>query len=296
MWRAAASVVQRAVRDGEARSRHPVALSDLPDDPRGDAGGDDPGWEVARDDGPGADDGVVADGHAWTDDRAPSEPDVVADRDRLGGLPAEPARLRVDRVGGGEKLDARRELARGADPDGRDIEQHAVVVDERPRADRYVAAVVAEEGRPDDDALAHLADQLAQQPVAELLLVVPGRVVALRSSRARACSAGDHRVVCEVQLAARASVASSRDMAHPNLPRDCDRRRSRAHSVDETDERRRMKLGIGLPNTMAHETDRALMLDWARLAEDAGFDLLATIDNPNYDAWDPLVTLAGSRV
>jgi alkanesulfonate monooxygenase SsuD/methylene tetrahydromethanopterin reductase-like flavin-dependent oxidoreductase (luciferase family) len=54
-----------------------------------------------------------------------------------------------------------------------------------------------------------------------------------------------------------------------------------------------MKLGIGLPNTMAHETDRALMLDWARLAEDAGFDLVSTIDKPNYDSWDPLVTLAG---
>ena len=54
-----------------------------------------------------------------------------------------------------------------------------------------------------------------------------------------------------------------------------------------------MRLGIGLPNTMAHEADRALMLDWARLAEEAGFDLLSTIDKPNYDAWDPLVTLAG---
>lgn len=54
-----------------------------------------------------------------------------------------------------------------------------------------------------------------------------------------------------------------------------------------------MRLGIGLPNTMAHETGRALMLDWARLADDAGFELLATIDKPNYDAWDPLVTLAG---
>jgi len=30
-----------------------------------------------------------------------------------------------------------------------------------------------------------------------------------------------------------------------------------------------MKLGIGLPNTMAHEIDRKLMLDWARLAEAA---------------------------
>jgi alkanesulfonate monooxygenase SsuD/methylene tetrahydromethanopterin reductase-like flavin-dependent oxidoreductase (luciferase family) len=54
-----------------------------------------------------------------------------------------------------------------------------------------------------------------------------------------------------------------------------------------------MKLGIGLPNTMAHETDRRLMLDWARMADEAGFSTLATIDKPNYDSWDPLATLAG---
>jgi alkanesulfonate monooxygenase SsuD/methylene tetrahydromethanopterin reductase-like flavin-dependent oxidoreductase (luciferase family) len=54
-----------------------------------------------------------------------------------------------------------------------------------------------------------------------------------------------------------------------------------------------MKLGIGLPNTLAHEADRSLMLDWARLADEAGFHVLATIDKPNYDSWDPLVTLAG---
>jgi alkanesulfonate monooxygenase SsuD/methylene tetrahydromethanopterin reductase-like flavin-dependent oxidoreductase (luciferase family) len=54
-----------------------------------------------------------------------------------------------------------------------------------------------------------------------------------------------------------------------------------------------MKLGIGLPNTMAHEADRGLMLAWARLADEAGFDTLGTIDKPNYDSWDPLVTLAG---
>jgi alkanesulfonate monooxygenase SsuD/methylene tetrahydromethanopterin reductase-like flavin-dependent oxidoreductase (luciferase family) len=54
-----------------------------------------------------------------------------------------------------------------------------------------------------------------------------------------------------------------------------------------------MKLGIGLPNTMAYETDRRLMLDWARLADEAGFAVLGTIDKPNYDSWDPLVTLAG---
>lgn len=54
-----------------------------------------------------------------------------------------------------------------------------------------------------------------------------------------------------------------------------------------------MKLGIGLPNTLAHHTDRRLMLDWARLADEAGFHELGTIDKPNYDSWDPLVTLAG---
>lgn len=54
-----------------------------------------------------------------------------------------------------------------------------------------------------------------------------------------------------------------------------------------------MKLGIGLPNTLAYETDRKLLLDWARLAEEAGFHTLGTIDKPNYDSWDPLVTLAG---
>jgi alkanesulfonate monooxygenase SsuD/methylene tetrahydromethanopterin reductase-like flavin-dependent oxidoreductase (luciferase family) len=54
-----------------------------------------------------------------------------------------------------------------------------------------------------------------------------------------------------------------------------------------------MKLGIGLPNTMAYEADRRLMLEWARLADEAGFDVLGTIDKPNYDSWDPLATLAG---
>jgi alkanesulfonate monooxygenase SsuD/methylene tetrahydromethanopterin reductase-like flavin-dependent oxidoreductase (luciferase family) len=54
-----------------------------------------------------------------------------------------------------------------------------------------------------------------------------------------------------------------------------------------------VKLGIGLPNTMAFDTDRRLTLDWARLADEAGFHTLGTIDKPAYDSWDPLVTLAG---
>jgi alkanesulfonate monooxygenase SsuD/methylene tetrahydromethanopterin reductase-like flavin-dependent oxidoreductase (luciferase family) len=54
-----------------------------------------------------------------------------------------------------------------------------------------------------------------------------------------------------------------------------------------------MKLGIGLPNTMPQETDRSLMLGWARLADEAGFDVLGTIAKPNYDSWALLATLAG---
>jgi alkanesulfonate monooxygenase SsuD/methylene tetrahydromethanopterin reductase-like flavin-dependent oxidoreductase (luciferase family) len=52
-----------------------------------------------------------------------------------------------------------------------------------------------------------------------------------------------------------------------------------------------VKLGIGLPNTMGFEVNRQLMLDWARLADAAGFDSLGTIDKPNYDARDPLLGL-----
>lgn len=55
-----------------------------------------------------------------------------------------------------------------------------------------------------------------------------------------------------------------------------------------------MKLGIGLPNTLAPEVDRRLFLEWARLADQAGFHVLATIDKPNYDSWDPLASLAAA--
>ena len=54
-----------------------------------------------------------------------------------------------------------------------------------------------------------------------------------------------------------------------------------------------MVIGIGLPNTVPQETDRRLMLEWARLADQAGFHVLGTIDNFTYDSWDPLTTLAG---
>ena len=55
-----------------------------------------------------------------------------------------------------------------------------------------------------------------------------------------------------------------------------------------------MKIGTWLPNAMPHGLDRRQFLDWARLADDAGFHRLVTLDRPNYDLWDPLASLAAA--
>jgi alkanesulfonate monooxygenase SsuD/methylene tetrahydromethanopterin reductase-like flavin-dependent oxidoreductase (luciferase family) len=55
-----------------------------------------------------------------------------------------------------------------------------------------------------------------------------------------------------------------------------------------------MKLGIGLPQMMPSDLDRAMLLEWARRADEAGFHSLGTLDRPNYDSWEPLVTLAAA--
>jgi alkanesulfonate monooxygenase SsuD/methylene tetrahydromethanopterin reductase-like flavin-dependent oxidoreductase (luciferase family) len=53
-----------------------------------------------------------------------------------------------------------------------------------------------------------------------------------------------------------------------------------------------MKLGIGLPNTLVPGLNRGLLLDWARIADHAGFHSFGTIDRPSHDVWEPLITLA----
>ncbi|MFA5891281.1 MAG: LLM class flavin-dependent oxidoreductase [Actinomycetota bacterium] len=55
-----------------------------------------------------------------------------------------------------------------------------------------------------------------------------------------------------------------------------------------------MKLGIGLPNTLTPDVNRGLFLDWARVSDHAGFHVFGTLDQPNYDSWDPLVSLAAA--
>ena len=49
-----------------------------------------------------------------------------------------------------------------------------------------------------------------------------------------------------------------------------------------------------LPNAMPFGLERGFFLDWVRLADDAGFDTLSTVDRPNYDMWDPLTSLAAA--
>jgi alkanesulfonate monooxygenase SsuD/methylene tetrahydromethanopterin reductase-like flavin-dependent oxidoreductase (luciferase family) len=55
-----------------------------------------------------------------------------------------------------------------------------------------------------------------------------------------------------------------------------------------------MKLGIVLPNQLAWGLTRPVMLDWARVADEAGFAALGTIDKMNYDGWDLVPTLAAA--
>ena len=55
-----------------------------------------------------------------------------------------------------------------------------------------------------------------------------------------------------------------------------------------------MKLGVYLPTIMPAGLTRREMITWARLADEAGFHILATLDRPNYDSWDGPTALAGA--
>lgn len=54
-----------------------------------------------------------------------------------------------------------------------------------------------------------------------------------------------------------------------------------------------MKLGIYLPTMMPFGLNGKRAIEWAQLADEAGFHVIATFDRPNYDSWDGLATLAG---
>ncbi len=54
-----------------------------------------------------------------------------------------------------------------------------------------------------------------------------------------------------------------------------------------------MELGIGLPNAVADTTGKQLT-DWARAAEEAGFNTLGTIDRIVYPNYEPIVALSAA--
>jgi len=55
-----------------------------------------------------------------------------------------------------------------------------------------------------------------------------------------------------------------------------------------------MKLGVGLPGYLGGAVEPAIVIEWARRADQAGFHGVAVHDRPNHDAWDPLATLAAA--
>ena len=54
-----------------------------------------------------------------------------------------------------------------------------------------------------------------------------------------------------------------------------------------------MEIGIGLPNAIARTT-RPQLIDWARAAEEAGFNTLGTIDRLVFDSYEPIVALSAA--
>lgn len=54
-----------------------------------------------------------------------------------------------------------------------------------------------------------------------------------------------------------------------------------------------MRVGIGLPNAVGGTTGKQL-IDWARAAEDAGFDSLGTIDRIVFDSYESIVALSAA--
>jgi alkanesulfonate monooxygenase SsuD/methylene tetrahydromethanopterin reductase-like flavin-dependent oxidoreductase (luciferase family) len=57
-----------------------------------------------------------------------------------------------------------------------------------------------------------------------------------------------------------------------------------------------VKLGIGLPTFHGNQVPAADELEWARVADAAGFDTLSVHDKPNHDTWEPLISLAAVAV
>src|SRR5690606_27604895 len=161
---------------------------------------DDTGRHVPGHHRAGADHGVVADGHARQHDDPAAQPHVVPDGDGPGGLQLVAARLRLQRVCGGEQLHVGPDLAVLADGDRRDVQRGQVVVDEGAGADGDVAAVVDVQRRPDLGLLAERAEEFFQQGPRRPGVLGEGGLVAGGQAHGPLLAAGDLRVVGDVEV------------------------------------------------------------------------------------------------
>src|SRR5215218_242862 len=139
---------------------------------------------------------------------ASAEPDVVPEDNRLAGLPPYAPRFGVDRMSRSKELNTRRDLARGSDRDRRDVEHEAVVVEERPIADRDPRAVLAAERRADVDSLPDVTEELPEDLVSLVLFRVKRRVVAVEESL------GTRKVSCQVVVVRDVQVATEHPVLH----------------------------------------------------------------------------------
>src|SRR5918998_1516049 len=137
--------------------------SALPEQPRGISGDGRARGDVSRHHAARADDGVVANGDAGQEDRAAADPDVAADPDGPAALEALAPERGIAGMVGGEHLHGRPDLAAVTDRDLDHIEEDAAEAHEHAASEADVGAVVAMEGRPDDNILADGAKELAQE-------------------------------------------------------------------------------------------------------------------------------------
>ena len=128
---------------------------------------------------------------------------LSAHRDGVRELPVVAAKVGVEGMGGGEQLDAGRDLAVVADGHRGGVEDHAAVVDEGPGPDADAAAVVAPERGLYDGPVADVPEQLLQQAPALAGLGMGGGVEALDQALGARVGRDQVRIVGEaVQLAA----------------------------------------------------------------------------------------------
>src|SRR5215208_5203582 len=100
-----------------------------------------------------------------------------------------------------KELDTRRDLAGGSDRDRRDVEHEAVVVEERPVADRDPRAVLAAERRANVDRLPDVPEELPENFLALVLLRVKRPVVAVEELLGARKVSRQGRVVRDVEFA-----------------------------------------------------------------------------------------------